>query len=339
MPKIFGGLAVVLLAVFGWWYIGHRSNSGEKKVSLAGDATMTTVRITTMPVVQGLPFYLAKEKGYFREAGIDAEFVKFETPNQIIDALLQGRVDITPPSAATGVVGIADSKNSGKLLIYSMGGGDDVVQNDALLVRADSSLVSFQDLQGKKVGIVAGSVQWNAIARDILARHGLLADENITLVELPLGLQSQALAAGQVDALITVEPIPTVVKAKGIGKEMIDHLTTRFISNPFYSGVGVIRKDFVGEHPEVAKKVLDVFDRAIAEINDNPDAARQYLKGYTALDDDMIKIVPISRFRMYNNLDENDIDATQTFFDIFTTQDIVKEPLYFRKLLYDPSVL
>lgn len=335
-------MILVLLVLAGGWFISNRPKEDQENnpsSAVERKKEMTTVRITTMPVVQGLPFYLAKEKGYFEEVGIDAEFVKFEAPNQIIDALLQGRVDITPPSAATGVVGIADSKNPRKLLIYSVGGGDDVVQNDALLVGNDSPLQSFQDLNGKSIGIVAGSVQWDAIARDILAKHDLIVGKNVTLVELPLGLQLQALAAGQVDALITVEPIPTVVKAKGIGKEMVDHLTTKSISNPFYSGVGVIRKDFAMENPEVAQKVLEVFGRAVAEINDNPDAARQYLKGYTALDDDMIKIVPISRFRMYSALDENDITATQTFLDIFTTRNIVKEHLDFRKLLYDPSAL
>lgn len=336
MQKIIGIFVVSILILGGWWYIVSHKEKGEIS---SKKSEATKVRITTMPVVQGLPFYLAQEKGYFKEAGIDAEFVKFEAPNQIIDALLQGKVDITPPSAATGVVAIADSKNSGKLLIYSVGGGDRVIQNDALLVGKESASQTFQDLKGKKIGIVAGSVQWSAIARDILAKNSLVVDQDVTLVELPLGLQTQALASGQVDALITVEPIPTVVKTKGIGKEMIDHLTTRFIADPFYSGVGVVRKDFMIENPETAQKVLEIFRRSIDEINQDPDAARQYLKGYTSLEEDMVATVPISRFKMYDNLAESDINAVQTFLDIFATQNIVDRKLDFRNTLYSLSVL
>ncbi len=35
---------------------------------------------------------------------------------------------------------------------------------------------------------------------------------------------------------------------------------------------------FAKQHPELANKVLAVFERAIKEIISNPDAARQYLK-------------------------------------------------------------
>jgi NitT/TauT family transport system substrate-binding protein len=210
------------------------------------------------------------------------------------------------------------------------------VQNDAILVKKDSTITSLQELKGKKLGIVAGSVQWKVLAREILAKNNLVADKDVTLVELALGVQAQALSAGQVDAILTVEPVPSIVKAKGIGKELVDHAAARFVANPFYSGVGVIRADFAKENPTTTKKLLAVVEKAINEINSNPDAARQYLKGHTSLDESMITTVPISRFKMYSNLSPEDKNAMKQFYDIFTKYKVVDGAIDFQKLLYAP---
>ncbi len=328
--KIIWGISIIILLAGSIWYFASQKKETKKFET-------TKVRITTMPVVQGLPFYLALKKGYFKEAGLDVEYVRFESPNQIIDALLQGKVDFTPPSGATGIIGIVDSKNSGKLKIYSLGGGDKTIQNDAILVKKESAITNIAELKGKKLGIVANSIQWRVFAREILAKNGLIADRDVTLVELALGVQPQALATRQVDAILTVEPVPTIVKAKGIGKELVDHAAAKYIASPFYSGAGIMRVGFVQQNPNTTKKVLEVFNRAINEINQNPNQARQYLKEYTSMDEGMIAKVPISRFKMYNNLSKEDTDQVQKMLDLFTKYKIVEKRINFQKLLYTPA--
>jgi NitT/TauT family transport system substrate-binding protein len=327
MNKIIIGLILIILIFGGVWYFNN------KKVETKPTETVK-VRVTSMPVVQGLPLYLAMDKGYFKEAGLDVTFVKFESPNQIIDALLQGKVDATPPSAATGVIGIADYKNPGKLKIYSLGGGDKVIQNDAILVKNDSPIESLQDLKGKKLGIIAGSVQWKIFAKHILAENNLEAYKDVALVELSLGLQAQALSSGQVDAILTVEPIPTLVKSKGLGRELVDHAAAKFVANPFYSGAGVLRKGFVEKNPTTTLKFLAVMDRAINEINQNPNAARKYLKEHTGLDDTAIKNVPISKFKMYSDFTQDDRKAMNNFFELFTKYKVIDGNIDFQKISY-----
>lgn len=298
----------------------------------------TKVKIANLSVVQGLPVYLAMEKGYFKDAGLDVELVNFEAPNQIIDALLQGQADFASPSGAMGITGIADFKNPGKLKIYAAAGGDDIIQNDAVLVKNDSLITSFQDLKGKKIGIIAGSIQWRTIARYILAQNGLEVDKDVTLVELALSVQAQALSSGQVDALLGIEPMPTIVKEKGIGKEIVDHLTTKYIANPFYAGAGIVRVDFAKQNPNTTDKVLTILNRTITEINQNPDIFRQYLKGYTALDDIAIAQVPISHFKFYSDFTEDDISAVQKFYDIFSDLKVVDGKINFQNLIYSPNL-
>jgi len=45
------------------------------------------------PLSAGLPFYVAMDRGLFKEAGVNVEAVKFASPNQVVDAMIAGRLD------------------------------------------------------------------------------------------------------------------------------------------------------------------------------------------------------------------------------------------------------
>src|SRR5258706_5509444 len=51
------------------------------------------IRIGYWPVAAGLPFFAAIEKGYFKEAGLDVEPIKFAGAQQVMEAMLSGRSD------------------------------------------------------------------------------------------------------------------------------------------------------------------------------------------------------------------------------------------------------
>lgn len=325
--RLLVGVTIIALITLGGWLFLNRSSITAPAESLE------TVRIANLPVVQGLPVYLALEKGYFKEAGINVELISFAAPNQLIDAVLEGRVDMTSPSAANGIVSVAESKYPGKLRVYAFGGGDLVTQNDAILVKASSTLTTLQNLKGKRLGIVAGSIQWRTIAQYILKQNGLEADKDVQLIELALGVQAQALESGQIDALLGIEPMPTIVKASGIGKELVSHVTARFVSTPFYAGAGVVSTQFSHDHPTTTQLLLDVLKRSIDEINQNPEAARRYLKAHTSLRDAALSSVPISHFAFHDELTPDDIRAIQQFYDIFPAMGVVDRPVRVEDLL------
>src|SRR3989344_3642698 len=181
------------------------------------------VKIAYLPVTWALPFYLAIEKGYFVAEGIEVEPIKFDSPNLILNAIVSGQVDFGATSTATGIAAIADHANPGKLKIFAVGGSSTAVSdaiNEGLIVAKDSTIVSISDLRGKKVGILP-SIQWRTIARHIFAQNGL-SEKDVTLVELAPGLHVQALQVGQVDALLTIEPMLTVAEKSGISRNLVD---------------------------------------------------------------------------------------------------------------------
>ena len=292
------------------------------------------IRIGNLPVIQGLPVYLAVEKGYFRDAGLDVEIVRFDSPNQLVDSLMQGRIDFGSTSIASGITAIAEYKNPGKLRIYALTGGSKDNPTENIIVPLDSELTSISGLKGKRFGILGGTIQWRTIARHLLAENGLDMDKDVTIVELAPSLQVPALASRQIDALLAIEPMSTLALEKGVGKIIVRGPLETIVSDPFYPGAGVLNVEFAKKFPDVTSKMIEVINKAILEINADPQAAKQYLKGYTPLEDSTIYSSPVPLMKSCESLTDQDREALQRFYDLFSRYKVVDGDLPVEPLLY-----
>jgi NitT/TauT family transport system substrate-binding protein len=284
--------------------------------------------------VNALPLYLSIEKGSFSKSGLEVEAVKFEAPNQILDALISGQVDFGSPSTAMGITAITQSKNPNTLKIFALNGSQSPNNSDnALLIKSDSNISSIKELRGKKLGILPG-IQFRTIAQHILDIEGLSIDKDVTLVELAIPLQLQALTTGQIDAVLTLEPVRSIGMDKKIVKDLVVDPINKYVADPWYGGGGVVSVNFAKANPNTTNKVISVFDEAIKEINSDPNNSRQYLKKYTPLNDEQIKLVPLPIWKSLSHIQESDLIALQRFLDIFTQQKIIENRIEVRQLLY-----
>ena len=322
-----GVFCLILVGIAGSAFF---ENSIAQEENTGGDPV---VRIADLPIVNALPFYIALEKGYFKEAGVNAEHIKIDSPNLIIDAMLAGQADFTSTSGALAIAGIADTKKPGALKIFAAAGGNPEVPSDVLVVKKDSSLQAVSDLKGKKLGILPG-IHWRTTGRHLVRQFGLDPDKDIEIIDIAPALQVPALASGQVDALLTVEPALAIAQVKGVGRELVHGPALQTIGNPFYPGAGIVRTEFAEQYPEVTEKVLAVFERAVKDMREDPEEARPYLLGYTALDESVIPAAPVPVVRMASELSESELDAVQKYYDIFWSEKVVDQPMSFRNMLY-----
>jgi NitT/TauT family transport system substrate-binding protein len=323
-------VALILLVAL----IGFVSPSISGAFTLSGQKETTIVRMGSLPVIHGLPVYYAIEKGYFKEAGIDLQLIKMEAPNQIVDGIMQGNLDFTSTSGPAGISAVADFKNPGKMKIYSLSGGDKNSPGESILVPKDSNIKKISELSGKKLGIIGGSLQWKMLAVHILAQNNLVADKDVTLVEIPIGSHVTAIASGQVDALLTIEPSVTIITSKNAGKILQSGPLEETLSDPFYPGAGIVSTKFAKENPITTQKVIEIIKRANSEINSNPFEARKYLKGYTALGDDLIQKVPLALIKTCGEITAKDIEGLQKFHDIFTDYNAIDGRINTNSIMY-----
>ena len=326
-------LAVVVLSLV---LIGIKNNQASNPASVITanqEINNTKIKVADLPVTDGLPLYVAIERGYFEEVGLEVEYLKLDSPNIIIDALISGNVDMTSPSGAMGISGIANFRQPGTLEIYAAAGGDGAHRNTSLVTSSDSGIKSFEDMGDKKLGILPG-IQWRTIAKHLLEFNGLDVDD-VVLVELAPGLQVSTLASGQIDALLSIEPIATVAEKNGL-KEAVSDPAFDAIANPFYPGAGIVRSDFTDENPEAVEKFIVAIDRAIDYVNNNPVEAKKYLVKYTPLDDELASIAPLPLVKLYKDFSEEDIKAIEDFHQIFTTHEVIDGEIDTRGMIYKP---
>ena len=202
---------------------------------------MEKVIAVWLPIMQTTAYYVALEEKLFEKACIEIVSQKLEAPNQIIDALVAARADFGPPGAAAGIAMLAESKFPGTFKVFGLQGGGIKVNliNDGLIVKKGSTIKTFADLKGKKLGHIPG-IQWRTISRHMVRSAGLDPQTDVTLLDLAVGMQMPAVVGGSVDATLSLEPVGSIAIASGQAMRAMINPVAMVIADPFYSGVSLL---------------------------------------------------------------------------------------------------
>jgi len=277
------------------------------------------VRIGYLPITLTLPLFVAIEKGYFTEAGLKVEPIKYTTADQLTNALLAGNIDITAnTSMSTFMTTFEESPDFAKIYMVSI--HDPKNYLDALLVRKESGIKRIEDLKGKKIGMFPGST--NIIYLSIALSNYLSPESDVEMIQLPPQTHIEALASGQVDALYTLEPLVTVVLIKGIGEMLIQGSNSKYIVNPFPGGTYIVSTEFYQKYPSSARKMINAIHRAVDFIKNNEIEARKYYEKYTPIKGDVALKTHIGAWW---KLDEVQKDKIQKLANILYENKILKK--------------
>ena len=139
------------------------------------------------------PLYVALERGYFRDAGLEVEFKAPADPNDPPKLVAAGKADLAisyQPQLHLQIAGGLPLVRIATLVATPL---------NSLVALRDGPIRSIADLKGRTVGFSVGGFE-DAMLRAMLGRHGLGLDD-IRLVNVNFAL-SPALVSGKVDAVI-----------------------------------------------------------------------------------------------------------------------------------------
>jgi NitT/TauT family transport system substrate-binding protein len=292
-------------------------------VMIAGQAlSAEKVTIGHLAVVPSLPTYVAMEKGFFTEQGLEVKLVPFQSGTDIVDALVAGRIDADCMSAITGNWFAAQGAPD-KFKIFLVYAADSNVDNTmVVVVKKDSPLKGLKDLKGKKVGTFPGATSV-ALAKAVIRKK---TDPNkVIFTEVPPPNMIQALAAGQIDAFFTPEPFGMIAVYQGIGKYLIKSPCTLLgLKKGIVGGAFSFSAKFLEERPGVAKKVKAAIEKGADYIKTNEQETRGYLSKYTPLPPPVAARIPFEKWIKIKDLDKK---APQLYFDV-----LYKEGAYQKKI-------
>jgi sulfonate transport system substrate-binding protein len=219
---------------------------------------------------------IAQELGFFEEEfakdGITVELEQFASGPPIIEAFAAGEVDF-------GLVGdqpaIQGKANNLPLKIIGTYGSTE--QGNALIATKESGIKTLADIKGKKIGYTVGSVGHQLVLK-FLESQGLTT-EDVELVNLSPGDIYTSLESKVIDGAVTWEPYISNSVATGVADIIQDGTGYKYNVN-----VIIGSEDFLTKYPEVAARLLKVFDKAKDWADENQEEALQILADTSGID-------------------------------------------------------
>ena len=305
MKKLIGIIIVVVLIAI--LFIIHPAEKMKK------------IRIGYCPLNADLPFFVALDKGYFRELGLDIEPIKCGDSSEALNALLANKVDLIAPISFSAFFSI-EAEAPGQIKIFLPGGETEGNIVSYLLIRKDSTISSIEELRGKKIGTYTGVTQLLYL-KLFLKKVGIDPEKDVQIIQVGPNLQAQALDAEQFDALFTVEPYATIAITKGIAKPLVENPRSRYIVDPFISGAAGVSSKFLEKHPEEVKKIYKSMAKAVDFIRSNESEAKNLLPKYTPLEQQVAQQAGLYRF--YKIDEPFDMAAVQKLSDLLYEYEIL----------------
>lgn len=286
------------------------------------------------PIASGLPLYTALERGFFKEAGLNVEGVKFASAQQVAEAMIAGRIHGSANGTASAVLGLAEITSPNLFKIICSNPSNHKLVLDQFVVPKDSPIKSIADLKGKRVASGPG-IQNVTLAKIILEKNGI---PDAKVVELPIGQHVPALAADQLDAVYTLEPTGTAGRLKGLTRVLENGVISKYVLGaadaPWFGGSASVTTAFLKDRPADAKKYIAAYARAVDFVRKNPAEVRKHIDGFTAIDPSLVQEVPLAGFTLYNEFTASDLGYFQKFFDIFTERKIFSRAVPVKPLIY-----
>jgi NitT/TauT family transport system substrate-binding protein len=221
-----------------------------------------SLKIAVLPILDALPMYVADAQGYFKDAGINVEFVPVASAAERDQIMQAGQADGMINDLISSVF---YNKDAQKIAIarFARTALADTPQY-SILAAKDSGLARPEDLKGVEIGISQGTVIEYTTQR-LLENAGLTAADIKTTNVPKIPDRLQLLSEGKLKAATLPEPFATLAEQGG---------AVRIVDDRSLPSVGTSEISFLvntlKSKPETVKKFLAAIEKATADVNNDP---------------------------------------------------------------------
>lgn len=260
---------MTIILIFGILLMGCGSGQSSPTPP-ATPAEVTKIRLPMgyIPSVQYAPFYVAVEKGYFKDAGLEIEFdYKLET-----DGVALVGANELPFAIASGEQ-VPLARAQGLPVVYVLAWWHDYPV--AVVAMEGEKILSPGDLKGKKIGL-PGPFGASYVGLRALLDIAGLSEDDIIMDSIGFN-QVEALVAGQEQAVVVYannEPIQLQDRGYDINTiRVADYVS--LTSNGLITNETTIAND-----PDLVHRMVQAVLKGVQDTISNPDEAFEISKKY-----------------------------------------------------------
>ena len=213
------------------------------------------------------PFYIAYDKGFFKDEGLDVDLIVLDSGAKVIAPLGTGELDVGSGALSVGFWN-ALVRGIKFRIVADRGHAQPGYLYQTVFMRKDlvdsGRFKSLKDLKGMRMGFAAQGVTSLSLLNEA-AKYAGIKFEDITPVYLSFPQQIAALQNKALDGTLLIEPQATVAVNAGYGVRFMD--TNEFYP---YQQISVIffSERFATERKEVAEKFMRAWLRGVRSYND-----------------------------------------------------------------------
>ena len=283
------------------------------------------VKVGVFPSSSALPYFVALERGYFKEVDIETEAATFNAHPLTVQAIVTGDIDVASNLVTLEGANI-NQRRPNTLTFISLNGQNAQYITEQFVVRIGSTAQSLKDLKGAKIMSAPGPANL-AAAKAVLKSVGLEEGKDYTIQEQQMGVHIGAMQANTFDAAYTLEPLASMMIKQGAARRLeagviSTHLLGRKEALAFAAG-GALSNKFMTERPQVAARFASAWAKAVNDVARDA-KVRELLPKYMNTSADIAPTVPLAKLVLIKDLTAQDMSDFQKFVDIGIQQGVIK---------------
>jgi NitT/TauT family transport system substrate-binding protein len=206
------------------------------------------------------PLFLARDLGYFKDAGLDIDLQIVEDNAIAEAAVAAGQMD-----GDAGTIDEILKYRSPEFCFKSVYALDDSHGGDGVL--APASVKSIKDLKGLEVGMNEGSV--SQFWFNILLKQAGMTEKDIKVTNMTADDAAAAFMADRIPVAVTWEPHLTLAKKANKGQVLVDSSKTPGLIVDVVS----LRCDYIEKNPKDVHALVDGLYKANVYIKEHQEDA------------------------------------------------------------------
>jgi NitT/TauT family transport system substrate-binding protein len=219
-----------------------------------------------------LPVYVAQEKGFFKDEGVDVVFVMFNAGSTNLAALVGGDIQIMGSAFVETLAGRAAGVD-----VKNFWGISNIMP---FQLYSQPEFKSMKQAKGKRFAISRFGSLTDFLTRATL-RHFGVDEKDVTILQIgSTPARFAALTAKGVDASIVWFPVTEIAKSQGYNK-LLD-LKEVFPEWPYETFAA--RESWLRKEKDQATKFLRGFQKGVKYTRENKDDAVRILRKYVKMD-------------------------------------------------------